>query len=197
MSVHVYTFFPTDEALQKALSNPPAKSLFLDGVLLADAWESEDDYEIDGPRPERSDWQYRAISYSDLLFSCAMLADADAVVQRSARSVVCFLASFNLSLTAPAIWDDVEDPPYRMTGQLLSPATTRRLLAIHASIDWEGLKVLEPAVEKAAEDIAKGEYFPTLELITSVDLLHSYLDEYARICRCALELDRYIYVTVS
>ena len=60
-----------------------------------------------------------------------------------------------------------------------------------------GRKVLEPDVAKAGSKIPKGEHVPSLELITSADLLHSYPDDYARIHRRALESDRYICGMVS
>jgi hypothetical protein len=146
------------------------------------------------PVPANADWEFRARIYSDLLMACAILGDADPLTELSARSVVCFFAPFIHSITAPLIWDEAEDRPYPIAGQLLSPATTRRLLAIYATIDWNSLKILEPAVEAAALQLPEAEYGPPLELVTSVDLLHEYLGEYARLCRRAQELNRYTYI---
>jgi hypothetical protein len=92
------------------------------------------------------------------------------------------------------LWDDAGPQPYPIAGQLLSPSTTRRLLAIHGFIDWSALRALEPSVEAASLLLPWAEYEPPLELVTSVEPLRAYLSEYERLCQRAQNLDRYTYV---
>lgn len=195
VSVNINFYFPTHAALRRVVSNPPVeKKIYPTGLRLTKAWNLDGDVESDGPEPESLDWQTRARIYSDLMFGCATLTNVDNDVHRSSRSVVCFLSPFIDSLASPMLWDDVETPPYPIAGQLLSPATTRRLLATYATIDWKSLRVLEPAVEAASLRLPWADFELPLEMVTSVDLLHAYLNEYARLCQRAQQLGRYTYV---
>jgi hypothetical protein len=194
VSVNIDFYFLPSKVAHRLLSNPPVDKIHFGKLSLLEAWEDSDEVRFDMPEPAAAEWQYHAVIYSDLLFACATLADSASLVFRSARSAVYFLAPFIVSGVAPQIWDDRQALPYPIAGQLLSPATIRRLRASFDAIDWNSLKELESAVRAASMKLPCANPHEPLELVTSVELLHRYLSDYERLCRRAQELDSYIYL---